>query len=67
MTIIQSNGSPLTENPLYKYERNIPEIVAEECQSSNHGRPMPSIGSELALYQLKVTYSNDSAKWNTIH
>jgi hypothetical protein len=64
----------VTENPLPKCEEDIPEIVAEKVpqkgvqgQSSTHGRPLPSIGSESALHQLKATCSSDNAKMNPIH
>lgn len=73
-TINQSSDSPITEKPLPECEGSIPEIVAKEFsqegvqgQSSAHGRSLPSIGSELALHQLKATCSSGSAKVNPVY
>jgi hypothetical protein len=74
MTISQSSDRLVTEKPLPECEEDIPEIVAEEVpqegvqgQSSAGGRSLPSIGGESALYQLKATYSSNSAKMNPVH
>ena len=70
--IKQSNNDLTTDNTISKYEEDIPKVVTGKAprggvqgQSAAYGHILPSIVSELALYQ--AIYSSDSAKGNAFY